>query len=127
MTTAIQERIGATTSQLSTRPVPLETAEDDIQGSFWLRLSGRWQKARSLENLWEISEASWDDRPVIKMYFRVTTEDQSQVIVFQDLLGGAWYREGSGEEQAGEPAGQPANRTNQQAAQKTANINNRAA
>ena len=127
MTTAIQDRIGATTSQMSMRPVPVETAEDDIQGSFWMRLFGRWQRARSLDNLWEISEEWWDDRPVVKMYFRVTTEDQSQLIIFRDLLSGAWYREGSGEEHAGAAAGHPATMTNQQAAQKTANNNNRAA
>lgn len=127
MTTATQDRIGATASQMPTPPTPVETAEDDTQGSFWLRLSGRWQKARSLENLWDLSEARWAGRPVIKMYFRVTTEDQSQFIIYRDLLGGAWYREGSGEEQAGESADYPATLTNQQAAQKTANINYRAA
>ena len=123
MTTATQDRIGATASQMPMRPVPIETAEDDIHGSFWLRLSGRWRKARSVDNLWEISEACWDDRPVIKMYFRVTTEDQFQLIVFRDLLGGAWYLEGFGKEGAGETADHPATITNQQAVQKTANIN----
>ena len=127
MTIATQDRIGATALQMRVRPVPIETAEDDIHGSFWLPLSGRWRKPRSVDNLWEISEEWWDDRPVIKMYFRVTTEDQSQLIVFQDLLGGAWYLEGSGKEGAGETADHPATMTNQQAARKTANINYRAA
>ncbi len=127
MTTATRDRIGATCSQMRVRPVPIDTAEDDIHGSFWLRLSGRWQKARSLDNLWEFSEEWWDDRPVIKMYFRVTIEDQSQLIIFQDLLGGAWYREESGEGGAGKAASHAATMKNQQAARKTVNIKYRTA
>ena len=56
MTTAIQDKIGASNLQMRGRSVPVETAEDDIIGGFWLRLSGRWQKAKSMDNLWDISD-----------------------------------------------------------------------
>ncbi len=118
MTTAIQDKIGATVTPRRGRSVPVETTEDDVSGGFWLRLSGRWQKAKSMDNLWDISGEWWDQRPVIKMYFRVTTEDQSQLIVFRDLLEGTWYREGYGEEETDESAGHPAAVNNRQAAQK---------
>ena len=107
MTTAIQDRNEASTSEKRRRPIPVDIAEDDLHGSLWLHLDGRWRKASSMDNLWEITEEWWDGCPVIKMYFRVTTEDRSQIIVFRDLLDGKWYREGFGEEGASEAAEQP--------------------
>ena len=80
MPTATRERSVNASIEKRRRSVPIEIAEDDLHGSLWLHLAGRWQKARSLENLWEITEEWWDGRPVIKMYFRVTTEDHSSVI-----------------------------------------------
>lgn len=121
MTTAIQDRNEASTSEKRRRPVSIEIAEDDLHG-LWLHLNGRWRKANSMDNLWEITEEWWDGRPVIKMYFRVTTEDRSQIIVFRDLLDGTWYREGFGEEGTSEGAEQPTPQTSQQAAPKTAKI-----
>jgi len=127
MTTATRERSVTDSIEKRGHPVPIETAEDDLHGSLWLHLDGQWQKASSMDNLWEISEAWWNGRPVIKMYFRVTTQDQSQFIIFQDLLEGTWYREEFGDEEASQAADQPTTATNQQAARKTAKIDHRAA
>ena len=80
-----------------------------------------------MDNLWEITEGWWDGRPVIKMYFQVTTDDQSQFIIFRDLLEGTWYREGFGHEGADEAAERPAAITNLQAARKTIQMNYRTA
>lgn len=123
MTTAIQDRTDVSASERRRRPVPIEIADGGPHSSFWLHLAGGWRKARSMDNLWKITDEWWDGRPVIKMYFRVTTEDRSQIIIFQDLLEGTWYREGVGDEGAGEAAESPAAQINQQAVRKTLQMN----
>ena len=127
MTTATPERSVTDSIEKRRRPVPIEIAEDALRGSLWLHLAGQWQKASSMDNLWEITEEWWNGRPVIKMCFRVTTEDQSQFIIFQDLLEGTWYQEEFGDEGAGEAADQPTTATNQQAARETLQMNYRTA
>ena len=74
-------------------PVPIDIEENDGAGNARVKLSGRWAKISAIKNLWEIDGYWQKDQLVIRMYFRVTTEDGRQFLIFRDLVEGAWYRQ----------------------------------
>tara|TARA_B100000745_G_scaffold266015_1_gene191236 strand:+ start:135 stop:473 length:339 start_codon:yes stop_codon:yes gene_type:complete len=79
------------------RPAPgqtlVEMIEDDGQGIAWLSLAGEWFKIVSVKNLWDIDGHYADEKPLIRMHFLVMVENGSQILLFQDLIDGSWYRE----------------------------------
>ena len=93
MTTPVQQRPRVPSPKYLSRPIPVEMEENDGNGRAWLKLAGEWVKIASIKNLWEIDGYREGEQPVIRMHFRVTTEDGKQVLLFQDLLEGTWYQE----------------------------------
>lgn len=79
------------------RPAPgqtlVEMIEDDGQGCAWLNLVGEWLKIESVKNLWDIDGYDAGEKPLIRMHFLVMVENGSQILLFQDLIDGSWYRE----------------------------------
>jgi hypothetical protein len=79
------------------RPAPghtlVEMIEDDDQGCALLNLAGEWLKIASVKNLWDIDGYDSGEKPLIRMHFLVMLENGSQILLFQDLIDGSWYRE----------------------------------
>ena len=50
-------------------------------------------KVASVDNLWKIDEEWWRDKPILRMYYQVTTEDGRRLTLFQDLTSGEWYQQ----------------------------------
>jgi hypothetical protein len=50
------------------------------------------QKVRDIVNIWRVDDTWWQ-RPVVRMYYTLELESGRRVTVFQDLPGGAWYRQ----------------------------------
>jgi len=50
------------------------------------------QKVKEIVNVWRVDDAWWQ-KPVARMYYTLELEGGSRVTVFQDLPGGAWYRQ----------------------------------
>jgi hypothetical protein len=47
----------------------------------------------SIDDLCNVDEEWWRERPVVRMYYRVSTEDGRCITIFRDLVDGAWYRQ----------------------------------
>jgi hypothetical protein len=67
--------------------------ENDGRDRAWLKLSGEWVKIVSVRNLWAIDGYGAGEKPLIRMHFRVVAESGRQLLLFQDLMDGSWYRE----------------------------------
>ncbi len=88
-------------------PVPVIVQEDACQQPIAVSKSlparGRRPKASSLErpglkvvsidNTWKIDEEWWREKPIVRMYYQVTTEDGRRITLFQDLTTGDWYQQ----------------------------------
>ena len=77
------------------QPVAVET---DAQGAPVALIpisSGRGRRVQvaAIDDRWRIDDEWWRQRPVARMYYRVTTEEGRPVTIFQDLVDGAWYRQ----------------------------------
>ena len=71
----------------------IEIREQDLNGYTWIKLSGDWTRIVIMKNLWEFDGEWLNDQPIIKMRFRITTEDGQHLTVFRDLIEGSWYRD----------------------------------
>ena len=86
---------GATPGADSFRPlnpsIPVEVRENAQQRPLAIRIKGRWLRVGSIDDLCNVDEEWWRERPVVRMYYRVITEDGRCITIFRDLVDGAWY------------------------------------
>lgn len=75
------------------RPIRVQVIENDGQDCAWVNLSGQWSKIVSVKNLWDIDGYDAGEKPFIRMHFRVLAECGRQILLYQDLIDGSWYRE----------------------------------
>ncbi len=74
-------------------PVPVAVEEDSRQNPLALTLRGRRLKVASIEELWEIGDQWWREKPIARMYYQIAIEDGRRVTIFRDLADGCWYRQ----------------------------------
>jgi hypothetical protein len=74
-------------------PIPIAVRESTHQRPRAIRIKGRWLKVISIDDVCNVDEEWWRERPIVRMYYRVNMEDGRQITVFQDMLDGAWYRQ----------------------------------
>ena len=74
-------------------PAPVEVEEDESHGPIGLTLRRRRLAVASIEDRWEIADEWWRARPVARAYYKVVLEGGDSVVVFRDLVDGAWYRQ----------------------------------
>jgi hypothetical protein len=88
---------GATPDKGSFRPlnptIPIEVRESTHQTPRVIKVNGRWHKVISIDDLCNVDEEWWRERPIVRMYYRVILENETQITVFRDMLDGAWYRQ----------------------------------
>jgi hypothetical protein len=88
---------GATPGSESFRPlnppIPIEVRESTHQTPRAIKMKGRWCRVVSIDDLCNVDEEWWRERPIVRMYYRVNMEDGRQITVFRDMLDGAWYRQ----------------------------------
>ena len=58
-------------------------------------LSYEWHSIREVLDIWRIEDEWWRNMPIVRVYYRVTTEDDRNITIFRDLVDGEWYRQGS--------------------------------
>jgi hypothetical protein len=73
-------------------PIPIDVRESAHQTPRAIKIKGRWRRAVSIEDLCNVDEEWWRERPIVRMYYRVTLENETQITVFRDMVDGAWYR-----------------------------------
>ncbi len=74
-------------------PVPVAVEEDTRQRPLAHSLRGRKLKVASIDDLWEVEDEWWREKPIYRMYYQVATEDGRHITVFRDLADGGWYRQ----------------------------------
>ena len=47
----------------------------------------------SIDSMWKIDEEWWREKPIVRMYYQVTSEDGRRITLFQDLTTGEWYQQ----------------------------------
>jgi hypothetical protein len=92
MTIATHPTPGAIPMQALSNWVPVEIEESDGAGNAWVKLSDRWSRIHSMENLWELDGEWQQGQPVIRLHFKAIVEGQQSIALYQDLVEGAWYR-----------------------------------
>ncbi len=55
----------------------------------------QWRQVSEVMDSWRIDDEWWRKTPIARIYYRVVMEDDRSVTIFQDLVTGAWYRQGN--------------------------------
>ena len=74
-------------------PVPVSVEEDEEGRPLALTLRRRRVGVASIEDMWEVDEEWWRERPVSRMYYQVNTEDGRRIVIFRDLADGGWHQQ----------------------------------
>ena len=74
-------------------PVPIAVEEDARRRPLALIQRGRRLRVTAIESRWKIDEEWWREKPIVRMYYQVTTGDGRRITVFQDLVNGQWYQQ----------------------------------
>ena len=86
-------------------PVPIGVVEDGAERPVSITLpparsSRLTKKGRSLtrsltivsiNDLWQVDDEWWRERPISRRYYRITTQDDRRLIIFRDHLNAQWY------------------------------------
>lgn len=75
-------------------PAPIEVEENERQRPTSITLKGQRVKVASIDDLWEIDQEWWREKPIARIYYEVTLEDDRRVIIFRDQVTDKWYRQG---------------------------------
>ena len=90
-------------------PAPVDVSEDSQERPLSITLTpaaprGRPSKApatrrsrtfrvTSIDDLWQVDDEWWRERPISRRYYQVTTEDNRQFTIFRDQTSGSWYQQ----------------------------------
>jgi hypothetical protein len=74
-------------------PLPVDVRESTHQRPLAVKLNGRWRRVISIDDLGNLDEEWWRDRPIKRMYYQVTVEVAGNITVFRDLVDGLWYQQ----------------------------------
>ena len=74
-------------------PALVRVEEDKAGRPVAFTLRRRKLRVSAIEDMWEIAEEWWRASPVARAYYRVILEDGRSVVVFHDLVNGAWYQQ----------------------------------
>jgi hypothetical protein len=73
--------------------MPVEVRESAKQWPLAVKQNGRWRNVLSIDDLCSLDEEWWRERPIKRMYYKVTVEAVGSITVFRDLVDGRWYRQ----------------------------------
>lgn len=74
-------------------PVPVEVQESTQQRPVAIQIRDRWMSVSSIDDLCNVDEEWWRERPIVRMYYQVRLEDSRSITVFRDMVDGKWYRQ----------------------------------
>ena len=109
---AVAEAVSHGTQSLQFRslnlPVPIQVVEDGAERPVSVTLpparsrrlaqEGRSLVVTSIDDLWQVDDEWWRERPISRRYYQVTTQDEQRLTIFRDQLNGSWYwQKGGGE------------------------------
>lgn len=90
-------------------PVPIDVVADSAERPISITLplarSGSQPPSRSrrlaqegrslavafIDDLWQVDDEWWRERPISRRYYQITTQDERRLSIFRDQLNGNWY------------------------------------
>jgi hypothetical protein len=72
-------------------PIPVDVREFAHQIPLAIKIKRRWRRVVSIDDMCNVDEEWWRERPIVRMYYRVNMEDGRRITVFRDMQDGAWY------------------------------------
>lgn len=74
-------------------PRPLQVRESASGGPALVHLNQRWLRVERLLDSWRIDDEWWSSQPIARLYYRVALAPAGDIVIFRDLLSGAWFRQ----------------------------------
>ncbi|MCH8226717.1 MAG: hypothetical protein IIC97_12710 [Chloroflexi bacterium] len=56
-----------------------------------LAQEGRSLTITAINDLWQVDDEWWRERPISRRYYQVTTQDDRRLTIFRDQLNAQWY------------------------------------
>ena len=85
-------------------PVPIEVVEGSAERPISIILPSASSSSRSrrsapgqslmvtaINDLWQVDDEWWRERPISRRYYQVTTQDERRLTIFRDQLNAQWY------------------------------------
>lgn len=45
----------------------------------------------AINDLWQVDDEWWRERPISRRYYQITTQDDRRLTIFRDQLNAQWY------------------------------------
>lgn len=74
-------------------PEQVRVDEDNVGLPVAVRLKRR-QSIAAVEDIWRIDDEWWRSEPVSRLYYAVMLARGQRLVLYKDLIGGQWYRQG---------------------------------
>ena len=74
-------------------PELVKVREGEAGQPLSVRLGKSWRLVARTDDVWRIDDEWWRERPVSRLYYRVTLEDGVSLGLFNDLVSGEWSRQ----------------------------------
>jgi len=75
-------------------PEPVKVEEDADGLPAAVKAKSFQGRMAAIEDRWRIDDEWWRREPVSRLYFSVRLTSGHRVVLYKDLIGGEWYRQG---------------------------------
>jgi hypothetical protein len=75
------------------QPEP-EKVEEDTAGRPVALRTKRRQPVQAIDDRWRLDDEWWRSEPISRMYYAVRLVSGQKLLLYKDLIGGGWYRQG---------------------------------
>ncbi|MCB1135591.1 MAG: hypothetical protein KDK78_04915 [Chlamydiia bacterium] len=74
-------------------PKPAQVTVNAEGIPFMLRMRAGWHAVEALVECWDLEDEWWEERPLMRSYYRVYLKNGAIVRLFRDRLNACWYRQ----------------------------------
>jgi hypothetical protein len=71
-----------------------EQVEEDAAGRPAAIKGKRRQPVQAVDDRWRLDDEWWRPEPISRMYYAVRLASGQKLVLYKDLAGGGWYRQG---------------------------------
>jgi hypothetical protein len=68
--------------------------EEDAAGRPVAVRGKRRQAVQAVDDRWRLDDEWWRPDPISRMYYAVRLNSGLKLVLYKDLVGGVWYRQG---------------------------------
>ena len=71
--------------------MPVTVVEAAFHRPLFVTYLGEELSVDSIDQQWQVDAAVWEHKPVARLYYRVTLENDQRLVVFKNMDHGGWY------------------------------------